>query len=215
MNRYDVRVYSADIELREADGDSPAELRGLAIPYGVQSRLLGDMWGPGFYEIIERGAAKDALDGPPDDDVQAFRNHDYDAILARTGAGSLTLKETRDGVTFRMELRADTQVARDTIADVRAGNLSQMSFGFNVPTEGASWSMADEERELRTVKLIDPLYEISVVTSAAYGDATDVAERSAKRVWTERSARKASDYSYARARARAQRFRFHTGERYA
>ena len=93
--------------------------------------------------------------------------------------------------------------------------MSQVSFGFGVPSGGAEWSKVDDERELRTVKVIDPLIEISVVTSAAYGDATSVAERSAKRVWAERSERKASDFSFAQAQVRVQQFRFLTGERYA
>jgi phage head maturation protease len=69
----------------------------------------------------------------------------------------------------------DTTVNRDLIANVKAGNVDGMSFGFRVVAE--EWRDDKENnREIRTLLDVD-LLEVSAVTFPAYTD-TSIAERS-------------------------------------
>ena len=194
MSKYNTRVFEAEIELRQEEGEPP-KLRGIAVPYDKRSR---EFWG-GWYEIIERGAGRNTLTGPADWDLQLLRSHNRDAVLARTGAGTLTLTDTERGVEFEAELRADTQINRDTVADILAGNLGHMSFGFE-PVKERWRELPDGKEEVVVEEII--LHEISIVTQPAYGNATSVLVRdSAGERWKARQREKSLAVDRARARA--------------
>ena len=71
----------------------------------------------------------------------------------------------------------DTSWARDLIALMERGDVSQMSFGFSVPPGGDDWSVQPDGTTLRTVNRAT-VYECSVVTIPAYSS-TSVNLRSA------------------------------------
>jgi len=144
-------------ELRKA-GDS-RKIRGLAIVFGQLSENLG-----GYREQIDAAA----LDGCDMADVRCLVNHDDNRVLGRTTSGTLTLSRDAAGLTFECD-PADTSYARDLAACMDRGDIDQCSFSFVVAPGGSDWSEdAATGGEIRTVKKIARLYDVSVVTYPAY-----------------------------------------------
>jgi HK97 family phage prohead protease len=162
----EIRALSTATEIRAVKTDGKMRLSGLAIPYGVRSTDLG-----GFVEIAKAGLVTRSLREQPD--VLALRDHDGSKLLGRTSANTLTLRDTPSGLAFDLVL-PDTEVGRDTYENVRLGNLSGVSWGFN--TRKDSWAQVDGQT-VRTLHDID-LAEISPTSFPAYGKATSVSLRS-------------------------------------
>jgi uncharacterized protein len=143
------------LEIRAAE-DKPAVILGHAALFNSPSMFMG------FRETIAPGAFTDSLSG----DIRALWQHDTARVLGRTKAGTLRLWEDDQGLAFELN-PPDTADGRDAVTLIERGDVDQMSFGFNVPPGGDSWS-EDEDgiplRQLRTVSLM----EISPVTWAAY-----------------------------------------------
>lgn len=157
------------IEIRRAPDSKAVTLRGYAAVFNTPSEDLG-----GFVEIIRPGAFASSLaDG---DEVMALAYHEWEKPLARRSANTLTLAEDAKGLAVEITL-ADTTTARDLIADIDAGNVSGMSFGFCCCPGGDKWTINNNGqptvRELIDVELI----EVSAVTCPAYTD-TSIAARS-------------------------------------
>lgn len=144
------------LEVRAEDG-KPATILGHAALFNVRSVYM-----MGFRETIEPGAFKDSLAG----DVRALWQHDTARVLGRTKAGTLRLWEDDQGLAFELN-PPDTQDGRDAVTLIERGDVDQMSFGFNVPRGGDSWSEDDEGIPLRSLRTVS-LMEISPVTWAAY-----------------------------------------------
>ena len=159
------RVFDIDkIEVRAADGDSPAKLIGHAAIFNKLSDDLG-----GFKERIAPGAFADSLGN----DVRALFNHNPDLILGRTKAGTLALEEDKRGLRVEID-PPDTQVARDLMESVKRGDISQMSFGFF--TLDDDFERKRDGTIIRTLKKVD-LFDVSPVTFPAYPQ-TKIAMRS-------------------------------------
>ena len=110
------------IELRAEDG-KPGVLSGYAVMFDKRSLDLG-----GFVEVVKPGAFTRSLKSGGD--ILALAHHDAGKPLARRSAGTLSLTEDATGLLVSITL-ADTTAARDVAADVRAGNIKGMSFGFS------------------------------------------------------------------------------------
>lgn len=157
-------VAASRVELRMgADGTMPT-LVGYAAVFDSRTDLG---W---FEEEIAPGAfAKSLSDG---DDVRALYNHDSAQVIGRRNADTLRLSEDATGLRIEIDL-PDTTSARDLIANINAGNIDGMSFGFRSREE--TWTERKGEPELR--RLIDvELIEVSAVTFPAYPD-TSIAKR--------------------------------------
>ena len=148
-------VSLSGLEIR-AEADKLATILGHAALFNTPSLFMG------FREMIEPGAFADSLTG----DVRALWQHDTARVLGRTKSGTLRLWEDDQGLAFELN-PPDTVDGRDAVTLIKRGDVDQMSFGFNVPPGGDSWT-EDEDgiplRKLRTVSLM----EISPVTWAAY-----------------------------------------------
>lgn len=154
---------AGNVELRVSEG-KPAKLVGYAAVFNSLSEDLG-----GFREIILPTAFNRAMSEAHD--VRAFVNHDQGKIIGRTKAGTLNLEVDEHGL--RVEIMpTDTQVGRDAIADVRAGNLDQMSFAFRAVTDRWRTEEGTAVRELEDLELLD----VSLVAFPAY-PATHVSAR--------------------------------------
>lgn len=134
-------------ELRAAD--KPMVLEGYAAVFNSETQI-GD-----FREKVSPGAFRDALG----QDVRFLLNHDG-VPFARTANGSLTLTEDDHGLHYRAEL-LDTQSGRDLYAMVKRGDLNESSFAFTIADE--EW-----EDDLRTIRSVGNLYDVSVTTFGAY-----------------------------------------------
>lgn len=144
-----------DLEVRAADADEPAVIRGYAAVFGQLSDELG-----GFREKIRPGAFATSLE---QDDVRALWNHDANYVLGRRMAGTLSLEEDEMGLRVLI-VPPDTTWANDLITSMARGDVNQMSFGFKTRADSWEQSEAGTVRELLDVQLFD----VSVVTFPAY-----------------------------------------------
>ncbi len=147
---------------------------GYAALYNVRADLG---W---FEEEIAPGAFDDVIN----DDVRALFNHDPNHILARSKAGSGTLRLSVDekGLVYDFDI-PDTTAGRDLRVNMELGNVTQSSFGFSIEEE--EWVRRDgKEKDLRIIKKFGRLFDVSPVTFPAYTDTT-VAKRSFEAVQKE------------------------------
>ena len=146
-------------------------LEGYAVLFDTPSEDLG-----GFKEII----GPHALDDVDIADVKCLINHDFQMIIGRTQAETLELKIDKKGLWFKCYL-PDTSYARDIYENVKAGNVTQCSFFYTLPSDdqtAKSWTRDDGEY-VQTINHIDELLEISIVTMPAYvGTSVEVGQRS-------------------------------------
>jgi HK97 family phage prohead protease len=151
-------------------------IRGLAARYNAKTMLQ-----PGLSEIIRPGAFTKTVQRK--DSCIACFNHDEQQILGRTSAGTLRLADTADGLEFDCDLPA-TSYAEDLLANIRAGNISECSFGFFLDDpEGDSFIQDGEGflRELLSLRVFD----VSPVVAPQYsGGVTNVTARS-RQMWPE------------------------------
>ena len=159
MQQHEVRALSAPIEVR-------ADTR-TAVGYAAVYNSVADIGGY-FNEQIAPGAFDATLGG----DIRALFDHNSAHVLGRTTAGTLRLASDSHGLAVEIDM-PDTALARDLAVSMTRGDISGMSFGFNVTKQ--TW---DESGPviLRTIEAVE-LFEVSIVTFPAY-DATDVAVRS-------------------------------------
>ncbi|WEA52247.1 HK97 family phage prohead protease [Weissella paramesenteroides] len=156
-----------DLETREAkSSDFIGQIAGYAIKFNKPSTAKGP-----FTEYI----AQTALNGVDMSKVLALYGHDYDDILGRVDAGTLSLNVDKIGLYFVLDL-PDTTLGRDVYANIKAGNLKGMSFGFKVAKGGDTWKRDD--KPIRVINKIDSLREISVVSVPAYDDTSVLVTRS-------------------------------------
>jgi HK97 family phage prohead protease len=157
---------SPAIEIRD---DGGPKIRGLAAAYGKWSLDLG-----GFKEIIEPGAFDRVL-SRKNLDVVAFFDHDGQP-LGRTTSGTLRLAVDERGLNYEND-PPDTQLGRDVTTLIRRRDLFGSSFAFTVDPKGETWTHDEKGNTSRTIREFSGLYDVSVVTHAAYGKATSVAVR--------------------------------------
>ena len=155
------RLYNNDTELRAYNEGDQKVIEGYAALYEVESRLLYEN-GKKFIEIISRGAFKDVIQN----DVYFTYNHSKDTILARTISGSLVLTEDEKGLRFRAVLN-NTTISNDIYEMVLRGDINENSFAFQV-NDGQKWERNAEGVPLRRISRISNLFDVSVVTKAAY-----------------------------------------------
>ena len=142
-------------ELRQAEASH--KLTGYAVVFNSETEIDRDPYtGTTYLEKIDRRA----LDTCDMSDVILNIDH-QGPPLARTKAGSLTL--TPDDHGLRVDATLSTTRGRELWEDVVAGNLSQMSFAFTVDAEDY-----DSRNHLRTIQKIGKIWDVSVVTRAAY-----------------------------------------------
>lgn len=161
--------------------DEPAHtvITGYALKYNKQSEILGGFCR--FVESIEPGA----LDSADMSNVVATINHDQSQVLGRSGV-NLTLEPDDIGLKFTVE-PTDTSFARDLVANINAGVINQCSFAFTVAPDDDAEDWQESTRDgvdyNRTIRKIDHLYDVSVVTTPAYPDTEAiVGQRSINRV---------------------------------
>lgn len=152
-------------EVRAAD--KPLTLTGVAVVFNQPADLGG------VKEVI----APDALRGLDLNDIVLITNHDGGQIPLARSPKTLSLTVTEQGLEMSAEL-PDTEQARAVYEAVKRGDLSQMSFAFDI---GAA--DYDEQTQTRTITQISKIYEISIVNYAAYTQ-TNVQARAGKEVKT-------------------------------
>jgi uncharacterized protein len=153
-------------ELRVKREDEKRKIVGHAAVFNV----MGD--GGWFREKIAPGAFASSIQS---DDVRALFNHDPNFVLGRNRSGTLKLSEDERGLHIEIE-PPDTQVARDLMVSLERGDISQMSFGFEVIKDSWERSTEGNNLDIRTLEKVR-LWDVSPVTFPFYKE-TDVAVRS-------------------------------------
>ena len=157
MNKVEIRC-----ELRsENEG---RHISGKAISFDTQSNDIG------FIEILHRGCiTQELIDSS---NIVFLYNHDYNQVIARAnkGKGTLNIDLRDDGVYFDLEV-PNTTMGNDLLENIRLGNITQCSFGFNYANEEGAYK--DEKIGdvwYRNVYKIGELFDLSAVTYPAYDD---------------------------------------------
>jgi HK97 family phage prohead protease len=146
-------------EMRVSEDETP-KLVGYAAKYGVQTDLG---W---FKEKIQTGAFDEALEKS---DCRALKNHDPNLLLGREKSGTLRLKANSIGLHFEIDV-PDTTVGRDTLTEVKRGDLQGCSFRFTVSED--KWVNQKDGSQERTITRIGELFDVGPVTYPAYPDTT-------------------------------------------
>jgi HK97 family phage prohead protease len=156
-NQMEKRIFNIETRVDSTE-DGRDLVVGHASVYDSRSNNLG-----GFYEFIERGAFTEELIA--NSDVRALINHDPNLILARNTSGTLNLTADERGLKYEFEM-PETSYGKDLAISMKRGDITQSSFAFTVAED--DWSTDDEGNNIRTIKKIDRLYDISAVTYPAY-----------------------------------------------
>ena len=134
-------------------------LVGNAAVFNSLSHDLG-----GFRERIAQGAFAQSLKKA---DVYFLNGHRPEIPVARQSAGNLELKETSEGLRFRVT-PSDTTAGRDLVKLVDDGILDSMSFGFFVPDAESERFFEDRQGRIIREVLRAEIIEVSAVPFPAY-----------------------------------------------
>lgn len=160
------RSYAVEIRKCKDDEDKRSKMSGHAAIFNEETRI-----GSFFREKIAPGAFAESIQK---DDIRALFNHDANYVLGRNRAGTLKLKEDDRGLAIEID-PPDTSFARDLAVSMERGDISQMSFAFQVL--GDEWEEGEGDAlDLRTITKLK-LYDVSPVTYPAY-EGTDIGLRS-------------------------------------
>ncbi len=171
------RFIGTTVEVRASKrGDGIGVLRGYSAKYNEMSLDLG-----GWFERIAPGAFLAVLQ----DDCRCLFNHRSEAILGRSSAGTLQLKDDDVGLYYECDL-PDTQCGRDTRVSVARRDITGCSFAFTVAPDGEEWDF-NSQVAVRTIKRFARLYDVGPVTYPAY-ESTEVDARSFERALQGRKA---------------------------
>ncbi len=162
------RFTSPDIQVREAGNSNVIE--GIAAVVDSETDLRF------FREKIAPGAFDDVMN----DDVVALFNHDPNFPLARTsaqGEAKLELFLNKRGDLGYRFTAPNTSAGKDMMENIRNGIVSKSSFAFAIREQEWIEERDHEVPDLRIIKKLERLYDVSPVTYPAYND-TSVAARS-------------------------------------
>lgn len=153
-----------------ADGDNGGDrFAGYAAVFNSRTSIGNPLrWG--FYEEVAEGAFTKTLD---EGDARMLIDHDTYYVVSRVSAGTLDLAQDTRGLAVDSALDPALSYVGDLKANVRNGNVTGMSFGFQVVKD--DWQLIDVETkdgdavqaELRTLREVK-LFEVSAVTFPAY-----------------------------------------------
>ena len=160
----ELRTTQTKVEVR-SDEENSRVVEGYALKFDTRSQPLAGNY---FIETLD----KRCLDNTDMSNVVATFNHDQSKLLGRSGV-NLTLTKDDIGLRFKIVL-PNTTTANDVLEEVRMGILSQCSFAFSLPDDGngSEWRESDIDgvEYERTIRSIDKLYDVSIVTTPAYDD---------------------------------------------
>jgi uncharacterized protein len=98
----------------------------------------------------------------------------YQQGLGRTSAGTLRISVDEQGLRYELDV-PNTTAGRDLKENMRLGNITQSSFAFTIGKDGDAWERAENGVDIRTIKKVKRLYDVSPVSLPAYPSANDLA----------------------------------------
>lgn len=146
----------------EKRADEKLVIKGQAAVFNEETVIRG--W---FREQIAPGAFQRVLSESPDT-IGCF-NHDWNVVLGRTTAGTLSLTETATGLDYEIDINPDDTEAMSVYAKVARGDVSQSSFAFEVSVEEWAYPGPDSNiLPLRSITEFSKLYDVCPATFGAY-----------------------------------------------
>lgn len=159
----EIRSFGGDSAPKVAEGSRHIE--GYAIVFNQRSQLLFD-WNSGqpVYEIISPDAINDEL--LRSCDIKALLEHNPGRMLARSrnGAGSLSLEIDSHGLKYSFDA-PNTSEGDYALEEIKRGDYFGSSFCYT--DSDVSYSK-EGDALIRTVKKIDQLFDVSIVSDPAY-----------------------------------------------
>lgn len=166
------RTYTANLGITtREDATDRQKITGHAAVFDV---IDGPEW---FKERVARGAFVKSI---AEDDIRALFNHDANIVLGRNRSNTLSLREDETGLFVEID-PPDTQAARDLLVSISRGDITQMSFAFEIEQESREKGEG-KEPDLYTLERVK-LWDVSPVTYPFYRQ-TDVSV-SARQAWSE------------------------------
>ena len=162
-NIMEKRIFNIETRAEETEEGNQI-ISGHASMYDTSSENLG-----GFYEYIEAGAFTPELIAKSD--TRALINHDQNLILGRTTSGTLRLNADDKGLRYEFDV-PQTSYGKDLVGSMQRGDITQSSFAFTVADD--DWTTDEDGNNIRTIKEIERLYDVSPVTYPAYPEANDL-----------------------------------------
>ena len=161
------------ITQRAAGDENNPIIEGDAAVFNTETNIGG--W---FREKIRPGAFARVLSENPD--VIAAYNHNWDMVLGRTTAGTLSLRETITGLHYETKVNPRDVQAMGVYERVKRGDVSQASFAFTVRREEWTKPASKSELALREVIEVDKLFDVGPVAFGAYPQASAQARSTAE-----------------------------------
>lgn len=170
-----------EIETRKGDNDALV-IEGYFARFDDVYKLFD-----GATESIARGAFTESMNG----DVRVLYNHNADIVLARSSAGTLTLKQDDVGLWGRAELDSGDTDAVNAYRRIQRGSITGCSFGFDIEDE--TRTVNPDGTVHWTINKVNPLFEVSPCVFPAYeGTSISAREKEFEAVTNEMRERKLS-----------------------
>lgn len=145
---------------RALEDDGKMYIEGYFAVFGSVYQIWSD-----FSEDIDPHAFDDSVGG----DIRALTDHKSELVLARTKAGTLTLRVDDHGLWGRLEINPADQDAVNLYARVQRHDVDQCSFGCYIEEENFRYDYRADGSIHRTIMKAE-LFEVSVCTFPAYED---------------------------------------------
>lgn len=159
MTTLETRHFAEPIEFRSAENGTKLVAAGVAIKYGVKSKIMRT-----FREVIQPGAADQVL---KERDVKALHEHDQHKILGRLSAGTLRIMNDQREMAFEIDI-PDTSYGRDLAVSLERRDVTGASFGFRPLPSATKTTIDDDGMALRTVGTFEVFDHISTTANPAY-----------------------------------------------
>lgn len=156
----ELRSLSEPPEFRSTGGKLVAA--GVAMRYGAKSKPIRGQ----FREQFAAGAFTKTLQ---EQDIHSHNEH-AGPYLARTGAGSLRLVDSRSELAYEIDL-PDTTAGRDAAVLLERGDIKGSSIGFRAIPKQVSWTVDDDGLALRSVGEAQ-LGRVDLTVAPYYDDST-------------------------------------------
>lgn len=135
---------------------------GVAMRYGAKSKPINGQ----FREVFHPGAFARTIKSQ---DVQAHNEHGG-PYLARTGAGSMRLTDSRSELAYEIDL-PDTSAGRDTATLLERGDIKGSSIGFRAIPKATKWGVDEDGMALRSVSEAG-LFYVDLTVAPYYDSST-------------------------------------------
>ncbi|HUU33002.1 MAG TPA: HK97 family phage prohead protease [Vicinamibacterales bacterium] len=164
--RFATGKVAVEAEARASDGSEKPVIRGIAAVYydGTEATEF-QLWAD-TYERIMPGSFTRAI---AEDDVRGLFNHMSSAVLGRTRAKTMSLKDEAKGLAYKI-WPPDTQWGRDTVTSIQRGDVTGSSFAFLVTDEVWRKETPPGTKKTKNIREIlgVELFDVGPVTYPAY-----------------------------------------------